>query len=189
MALAVKDLLVADRYAAALFEIARLMHKDEEIEAELENLSNALKSSSDLEKTLANPHLKTDQKRKFLQKLYQERKEPFYETLLDFFTLLFEKNRFNLIHEIAVSFKRIADEAQGQGIAEIRSAVPLDANRESQIVSRLEKIAGYKIEVKRQVDPALVGGVVVKIKNKIIDGSIQYQIDRIKKELTRVRSI
>lgn len=189
MATAVKDLLVADRYAAALFEIARLIHQDEAIEAELENLSKALKNLPALEKTLSNPHFKTEQKRKFLQKLYQERKEPFYETLLDFFTLLFEKNRFELIHEIAVSFKRIADEAQGQGTAEIRSAVALDAAREAQIVSRLEKIAGYKIQVKKEIDPALVGGVVVKIKNKIIDGSVKNQIDGLKKELTRVRSI
>ena len=114
----------------------------------------------------------------------QERREEFYETLLDFFTVLFEKNRFVLIHEISKSFKRIADEAQGQGIAEIRSAVALTPENEQKIVRQLEKIAGYKIKVKKEVDPSLVGGVVVKIKNKIIDGSVQFQINRLKKELT-----
>ncbi len=180
----VKDLLVAERYARALFEIARTIHRDEEIEAELENLSEALKKDPGLEKVFGNPSLKTDDKRKFLQKLYQERREEFYETLLDFFTILLEKNRFTLIHEITKSFKRIADEAQGQGTAEIRSAVPLSVGHEAALVKQLEQIAGYKITVKKEVDPALVGGVSVKFKNKIIDGSVQFQINRLKKELT-----
>ena len=179
----VKDLLVAERYARALYEIARGIHRDDQIELELEHLSKALKSDAGLERFFDNPYLKTDEKRKLLQKLYQERREEFYETLLDFFTVLFEKNRFGLIHEIALSFKRIADEAKGQGIAEVRSAAPLGAQQEAQIVKRLEEIAGYKITVKKHVDPSLIGGIVVQIKNKIIDGSVKFQIDSLKKEL------
>lgn len=181
----IKDLLVAERYAQAFFEIARMLHRDEQIEAELENFSKALKTDVAMEKFFNNPSLSTQEKRKFLQKIYQERQQDFYGVLLDFYTVLFEKNRFPLIHEIAVCFKRIADEAQGQGIAEIRSAAPLSAGQESEIVDRLEKIAGYKITVKKEVDPSLIGGVVVKIKNKIIDGSIKFQIDVLKKELTQ----
>lgn len=180
----VKDLLVAERYARALFEIARTIHRDEEIEAELENLSSALKKDPSLERFFGNPSLKTEDKRKFLQKLYQERREEYYETLLDFFTILFKKDRFTLIHEISKSFKRIADEAQGQGTAEIRSAVPLKSEQVAILVNRLETIAGYKITVKKEIDPALVGGVVVKIKNKIIDGSVKFKIESLKKELT-----
>lgn len=178
-----KDLLVAERYARALFEIARTLHKDEEIEAELESISSALLADPGFEKMFSNPSLKTDQKRKFLQKLYQERQQEYYEVLLDFFTILLEKERFVLIHEIAKSFKRIADEAQGQGVAEIHSAVPLKPEHESKILSRLEQIAGYKITVKKEVDPALIGGIVVKIKNKILDGSVKFKINSLKKEL------
>ncbi len=185
----VKDLLVAERYARALFELAKTLHCDEKIEVELDNLSRALKAEPELEKFFDNPYLKTADKRKFLQKLYQERQQNFYETLLDFYTVLFEKNRFGLIHEIRLSFKRIADEAKGQGVAEIRSAVALDAKHESQIVQRLEEIAGYKILVQKTVDASLIGGVVVKIKNKIIDGSVKFQMDLLKKELTAIRGI
>lgn len=183
----IKDHLAAERYARALFEIARVLHRDEEIEAELENISSALKADPEIERQLANPVLKTEDKRKFLQKLYQERRQDFYETLLDFYTVLFEKNRFPLIHEIAISFKRIADEAQGQGVAQIRSAVALKPDQEARIVNRLEAMAGYKITVTKEVDPALVGGVVVRIKNKIIDGSVKFQIDSMKKELVQIR--
>lgn len=184
-----KDILAAARYAEALFQIARLLHQDEEIEAELEAFSEALKKSPELQKSLGNPQLGLSQKRKFLQRIYQERRHEIYGVLLNFFALLFQKNRFHLIHEIAVQFKRIADEAQGQAVAELNSAAPLSAKAEAALVSRLEKIAGYRIEVKKTVDPSLVGGVRVRVKNKVIDGSIQHRIGQLKKELLSARGI
>ncbi len=185
----VKDLLAAGRYAQALFEISRLTHEDSEIEAELESFSAALKKSPEIDKFLTNPLLKLDQKRDFLGRIFQERRYPYYETLLNFFTILFQKNRFHLIHEITVSFKRIADEAEGRGVAEIRSARTLDSKFEAMIVSRLEKIAGYRIQVKKEVDPKLIGGVFVKVRNKVIDGSVKHKIDSLKKELTKIRAV
>ena len=185
----VKDLQVASRYAQALFDISRLTHEDEVVEAELESISEALKKSPEIEKFLLNPQLKVDEKRKFLQRIYQERRHEIYGTLLNFFTVLFDKNRFGLIHEIAVAFKRIADEAQGQGVAQIMTATVLSPMHEGQIVSRMEKIAGYKITVKKDIDARLIGGVVVKVKNKVWDGSIKHTLDLMKKELTKIRTI
>lgn len=180
-----KDILAATRYAQALFDIVRLTHQDELVEAELESFSVALKKSPELEKFLNNPKLRTEEKRKFLLKLYQERKQDFYEILLNFYTILFEKNRFHLIHEICSNFKRIADEAQGQGVAEIRSATALNSTAEAKIVSRLEAIAGYKIMVKKEVDPTLLGGVVLRVRNHVFDGSIKNKLNNLKKELVR----
>ncbi len=185
-----KDLLAANRYAQALFDIARLLHKDEEIEAELEAFSDALKRSPEIEKFLHDPRLKINEKKKFVQRIYQERRHEIYKALLNFFMILFRKNRFNLIHEIAVSFKRIADEAQGQGVAEITTAAPLGKHEEERIVERLEKMAGYKIAVKKkEIDPSLIGGLLVRVKNRVIDGSVKHQVDILRKELIRIRHI
>ncbi len=181
----VKDLLVAERYAQALFELARALGKDEEIEAQLENFSAALKSDPGLERLFGNPYLKMDEKRVFLEKLYGG-KDAASKTLLDFYTVLFKKGRFPLVHEVAKSFKRIADEAQGQATVQIRSAAPLSAVQEAAIVGRLETLAGYKIAVEKNVDPSLIGGVVVRLNNKIFDGSVRYRIDEMKKELSKV---
>jgi F-type H+-transporting ATPase subunit delta len=111
------------------------------------------------------------------------------DILLNFFLVLFEKNRFYLIHEIAVHFKRVSDEAQGQGVAEISTAVPLKADAQAAIVNRLEKIAGYKITVRNKVDPSLIGGVMVKVRNKVIDDTVAAKILSIRKELTTSQSI
>src|SRR5690348_11943864 len=100
----IKDLLVAERYAQALFEISRSLGKDEEVEAALENFSAALKSDPGLERLFGNPYLTLEQKRGFLVKLYAGRDE-ISKVLLDFYTVLFEKGRFALVHEIASVFK------------------------------------------------------------------------------------
>ena len=180
-----KDLLAANRYAQALFEISRLMHCDDEIEAELDSFSAALKSSSELRDFFSNPHLRTDEKRKFLMKIYQEREKDYYEILVNFFTVLFEKNRFVLIHDIAVSFKRISDEAKGQAVADLRSAVPLAPKTEQEISDQIEKLAGYKIVVRKEIDPSLVGGVFVRVRNRVIDGTIKNRIENLKRELLK----
>ena len=183
------DLIIAQRYAQALFELAQFLHKDEEIGEELGAFAAALKLDASLGKLFLNPRVKRAEKRSLLERIYQGRDHEIYGHLLNFFTILLEKGRFNLIQEIAVSFKRIADEAHGRGTAEIASAAPLDAEAERAIVEKLEKWAGYKIEVKKTVDPALIGGVVVRIKNKGLDGSVLHQIRTLKKELIKVRSI
>ena len=194
-----KDLLAAHRYAQALFEIARDLHQDEEVEAGLEALSESLRRSPDIERSLANPALKVEEKRRFFERIYQQHPPkagsplavtpPVNEVLLNFFTLLFEKGRFYLLHDIAVFFKRSADEAQGQGMAEIRSAVTLKPEAQKLIVHRLEKLAGYKITVNSVVDPSLIGGVLVKVRNNVIDDTVKNKLQLFKKELTKIQSI
>jgi F-type H+-transporting ATPase subunit delta len=178
-----KDILAARSYAQALFEIAREYNWDEEIEDELVAFSQAFAKSPELSQFISNPHLRVAQKRDFINKLYANHKKPYYPTLLNFFTLLFERNRFHLAGEIAVEFKRIADEFQGQSVVDIHSATALTQQDEQAILQKLEKIAGEKVSVRKVVDPSLVGGVMVRIKNRIIDGTVKHQIEQMKKEL------
>ncbi|OIO38601.1 MAG: ATP synthase F1 subunit delta [Candidatus Omnitrophica bacterium CG1_02_46_14] len=184
-----KDILAATRYAQALFEISILTHRDEEFVAELEAFSKALKQSPALEMSFKNPRMSLEQKRKFLGEIYQKQNHEIYETLLNFFMVLFEKHRFYLIHEIAENFKRITDESKGRSVAEIHTAVLLDAQSEAAIVTKLERMAGHKITVKNKIDPSLIGGVMIKLKNKIMDGSVKNRLHLLTKELMKLNTI
>ena len=184
-----KDVLAANRYAKALLELSLQMKQDELVEAELESFSAALRSSKELEKFLNNPRIQTEEKVKIIERIYPQTKGEVYTLLSRFFALLFEKNRFNLVQDVVTSFKRLADEAQRQALVEIRTAVPLDSARERQMIEKLEKIAGYKLTVTKTVDRTLVGGVVVRFKNKVIDGSVKHKLDSLKKELTKIKLI
>ncbi len=184
-----RDLIIATRYAQALFNVVVAQHLDGEVEEELIAFSSALQSSSDLKKFFESPKFDFESKRKFLQRIYQERRSQQHGILINFFSLLLEKKRFYLIHEIAIAFKKISDDFQGQSVAEIKTAVPLDHPTEKMIVAQLEKLAGYHITVKKVVDPKLLGGVAVRVRNRIIDGSVRHELDRMKKVLTQIKTV
>ena len=175
-----KNILAANRYAEALLETVRAIGKDEETEAELESLSTSLKDAPEIEKFLHHPQIDIEQKNQWFKKVYSEQDKTVSDILLKFIAVLFKKNRFDLIHEISSAFKRMADEAQGQATAWVKTSVPLEVRSEQAIVSKLERIVGCKIELKKELDAKILGGVVVRFKNKVLDGSVKNRIHNLK---------
>ena len=184
-----KDLLAAYRYARALFELANEQGEDEHVEAELEALSAALKASPAVERFLSNPALGKEEKRSMIGRIFHGGKSKIDEVLVNFLSLLFSKNRFYLIHDVAAHYRKIADESQGQGVTEIRSATPLSAEQQGGIVSRIQNVMGKKMTVHASVDASLLGGVVLNVGNKVIDDTVSNKIQLFKKELTKIQSI
>jgi F-type H+-transporting ATPase subunit delta len=184
-----KDLLAAHRYSRALFELAKAEGRDEAVEAALESFSAGLKADPAGERFLGNPALGKAKKKEVVERLFGSLDADTRGLLVRFTLLLFQKNRFYLVHDIAQNFRTIADESQGQGIAEIRSASALSEAQRAAIVSRIERIAGKKMVVRAEVDPSLLGGVVVKVGNRVIDDSAAAKIQNFKKELTKTQSI
>lgn len=178
------DPVAANRYAQALFEIALQAGQDQAVEDELQALSEALKKSPQIEKTLLNPSFTLDQRKKALERLYAG-SGAVSRVMTGFLSVLIEKGRFPLVHAIADAYKRIADTAQGESVAEVTSAAPLDAAFEARLVPALQKAIGTKIALKKSVDPSLVGGISVRVRNKVFDGSVRGQLERLKKELTQ----
>ena len=177
-----KDLLAVQRYTAALFELARETRTEGEIMTELLSFSEALKSSTDLENFFESPRFTAKEKESCLEKIFTK-SGPAHETLVRFLSLLLNKNRFGLLHEIAQCFKGMEEEEGGEGVALVKTVMPLDAEHERTILRHLERIQGYKLRVEKKLDPSLVGGVYVKFKNKILDGSVRNKIGVLKKEL------
>jgi F-type H+-transporting ATPase subunit delta len=183
----VKDLQVAERYSKALLDLARKEGQDQAVEDTLTALSSALSASPELERFLMNPRLSPGERSGILSKLMKGR--PGEQLLTAFLETLFKKHRFELIHGVAESYKRLADIEQNEATVTITSASPLDEASERAIVSRVEKIGGFKAEVHKSVDPSLVGGVVVRYRNRVIDGSVKGRIEDFKKELTKQRTV
>ncbi|MEI8345091.1 MAG: ATP synthase F1 subunit delta [Candidatus Omnitrophota bacterium] len=184
-----KDLVAAERYARALFELAAGQHQDHEFEAALVSLSAALDGAPEAQKRLLNPSVLPSQKREMLERIFHRREDIVEQVLLKFFCILLEKNRFDLVHEIARIFKKIADAAQKEGVLEIRSACELDPKAEQAILRRAEGLAGYTLRVEKQIDPEIVGGVILKIDHKIYDGSVLGKIRDLARQLTAVRTV
>ncbi|OGW80780.1 MAG: ATP synthase F1 subunit delta [Omnitrophica bacterium RIFCSPHIGHO2_02_FULL_51_18] len=183
------ELIIADRYAKALFEIVQPLGEDEVVEEELLSFSAALKSSPELEKFFGNPHFSIEDKVKTLRGLYKKSAGKTQDTLVRFFEVLFKKHRFYLVHDITALYKKIADESQKETALVIQSAVPLSVAAEQQIVSQMERIAQAKVEVKKELNPSMIGGITVRFRNKVLDGSVKNMIQLFRKELTKIGSI
>ena len=181
-----QNLQAAERYARALLEVALERREDEDIEDALVSLSAALRAAPELEKFLSSPNLPKDERNRSIRKIFQGRKGG--ETFASFVEVLFHNGRFGILHDVAAVYKRISDEAQGQAVVTIRSAAPISADDERRIVANVEKIGRFKAEVKKEIDPALIGGAVVRFNNKVLDGSVKNRLALIKKELTQKRT-
>ena len=182
------DTVAAERYARALFEIAEKFHQDRQYEAELAAFSASLRKEPAIEKFLLSPGFGREEKRKCLERLYPH-PSGVEAVLLDFFTILLNKGRFGLVHDIAAAFKKISDQAQREGVVHIKSAFILEEKQQQAILGSAERIAGYKLKVRTEVDPGIIGGAVLKIDHRILDGSVLYQVDQLKKELKTARVV
>jgi F-type H+-transporting ATPase subunit delta len=98
--------------------------------------------------------------------------------------LLVAKNRSGMIDSIAAEYECLVDAYQGREHAEVITAVPLDGGDKGRIKVRLEALAGKEIVLTTQVDPNLMGGLVVKRGDKLIDGSIHTKLQELKKSLS-----
>lgn len=184
-----KDIQVAERYARALFELAHQLGKDAVIEEDLCAFSEAVRVSADVRRFLLNPYVKVDQKKRFLASVWlKEGDKQAAQVLTGFVSILIDKGRIALIHEVADAYKKIADASQGEGHAEVWTAAPLEGDAEERIRKQVERFSGCKITLKKHLDPSLMGGAVLKFRNKVFDGSVAGQLRRIKQELLQVKT-
>lgn len=97
--------------------------------------------------------------------------------------LLVAKRRIRLASQVRDEFGRLLDEHEGRARAIVTSAVPLDAQQEASVAARLGEITGKKVSVQQVVDPGIIGGLVARIGDTLIDGSTRSKLVALKKTL------
>lgn len=178
-----KDTLVAERYARAFFEFSAARRLDQKVEDEFQSLAEVFADSGSIAKFFENPGLKPSEKKRLFEKVYGGRRDEVSALMIGFVSLLIDKGRLGMLPEVAAVYKRIADSAQGEAIAQVSSAVAIDAASEKLLLERLERILGQKVLIRKELDRSLIGGMQVRIGHKVLDGSVRSRIGRIKKEL------
>jgi F-type H+-transporting ATPase subunit delta len=148
---------------------------------ELRLLSDLLQDKALLEKV-------ADQKIAIEKKvaLLAERGDELSPEMVNLLALLVEKQKVELLSAISIEYQRLIDEQHGiQGTrrASVTTAVPLDETARLDIGKKLTKIAGKPVIVENQVDPEILGGVIIRIGDKLIDGSVRTKLQTISKEL------
>ncbi len=171
-------LMLAERYAKALFELAQGKKSENAVEKDFSAISIIISSSQDLRKLLGARTLKKDKLLKMLGEILSLIKAN--ELTHKFFNLLIENKRLNILEDIARSFHRLLKEAKGELEAEVISAQALHDKEFKAINDNLESSMGKKVNLAKKVDERLIGGFIVKVGSKMFDQSIAGRLERLK---------
>lgn len=170
---------VARRYAQAVFELARDSKSFEAWERDL-GVLNAIMSDPVTSTYLQSPKSAQTEKRALLNKA-MENAQPDAQRLTE---MLLERRRLSSVPEIFEQYQSLVLKEKGIVIAEVTTAVPLDAEGEAMIGKQLSDLVGKDVEVRTHVDPAIIGGMVARIGDNLIDGSVSNQLRRLHERLT-----
>ncbi len=174
---------IARRYAKALFSLAVETGRVEAWAQSLEALRTAVDSSPDLRDVLSNPVYSREQRRAIVEKLAGALSldaEP-----RDLLFLLGDRNRLAYLAAIVATFRDYADQHLGRLRAKVTSAVKLDEAAAQAIAEKLSQATKAKVLLDREVDPAILGGVVAQVGSLVYDGSVRTQLEDLRQQLKR----
>lgn len=168
------DRVLSQRYSRALCEAAKAAGKLDAVQADLKKSFGPLRSKM---KFFLHPLVGAAEKGREIDTVLG--KNAAYVTGR-FLKLLIEKKRFNLLPSIAVDFEKIVEEENGVLRAVVRSASPLDEKDMQALASRLGKATGKKVTVEAKEDKSLIGGLVVKLGDWVLDASFRRHLSRMR---------
>jgi len=178
---------IARRYAKALLSIGREDGQAETYKEELGGFAKLLEENKGLEMAISNP-LYDEEARKQVLWAVLERFAP-SEVMRSFLLLLFDKGRIQYVKDIYTFYGKLTDELANIVRADLVSAVELPEESIGKIRAALSKKTGKEVRMETRVDPALIGGVVTKIGDLVLDGSVRTQLISLKESLQRGEGI
>jgi F-type H+-transporting ATPase subunit delta len=172
--------VVAKRYAKALFEIAQQQNIVADVEQQLKGLAGALEQDPEILKFLAFPNIDTARKVAVLKDALGSK---FSEAVLNTAELLIARGRQDNIPGVYEAYTKIAGEATGQANATVYTAKQLTGGELEKVVQQFSKTVGKTIRAEQVVEPSLLGGIQVRIGDRLYDGSLSGKLARLEKTL------
>jgi F-type H+-transporting ATPase subunit delta len=171
---------LATKYAQAMYELAAEKNMLDQVESELKLVESTIDTYSDLATLIYHPRVLVQAKKETIRKIFSQEIADF---VLKFLMLLVDKRRETALPTIIREYIRLANEARNIVEAEVTTALPLDCNQQIALSNKLGLVTGKTIVIKAKIDKTIIGGVVVKIGDKLIDGSVARQLELLKNAL------
>jgi len=171
---------VARRYAAALMATAETPKQLAAIGEDLDRIEEVLKGSRELLLLLHSPVVSPRKKTAVLEAIFGTRLSTVTSTFL---RLLVAKGREDQLPEIIVQFRTLRDRQEGTIPAEVVSAVDLTGAQQEQLLRELEAFTKKQVRLRRSVDPAIGAGLLVRLGDTVLDGSLRRQLERLRERL------
>jgi F-type H+-transporting ATPase subunit delta len=170
----------ARRYARALLDVALAQGDPAALREDLRRGAALLSAERELSGVLAHPGVPADRRRAIAKAVFAGRSSPLMERLVD---LLAERGRVALLPEIESAFAEAWNAHRGVVAAEATSAVALDPAQVQALGGALRTVSGREVELRQRVDPAVLGGVVVRMGERTYDGTVRAQLAGLRQRL------
>jgi F-type H+-transporting ATPase subunit delta len=172
---------IAEVYGRSLYEVASEHDKTDEIREQLGQVAEALDSERELAIYFFSPYFSTQEKKDGLGKLLDGADD----ILINFLELLIEKHRMPAIFRIRRYYDTLWEQDHHILPVKIATAVALDEGVVRKLGEEIEKSTGQKIELTASVDPDILGGIVLRVGNSILDASIRNRLENLRKAVAR----
>jgi F-type H+-transporting ATPase subunit delta len=170
------------RYSKALFQLAQEQNQEENIGRELEQFSQTY-TGSPLQSVLNNPAFGLESRRNII--LEVSRNLQFSSLAVRFLAILLDHDRLTYLPSIAASYRRRLNAAKGRVEARVVGAAPLEPATFERVREMLRAMSGKDVVLREETDPALLGGIMVELEDKIYDGTIRTQLEKMKERFAR----
>jgi ATP synthase F1 delta subunit len=172
---------IAQVYARSLFEVAREQSKLDEIKEQLGDFADTLGASHDLQVFFFSPYFSSKEKQEGLDKAVSGADD----ILVNFLKLLIENHRMPVIFRVRRAYDGLWEQENRLLPVSVTSAVELDQTTVGQIGDRIAEQTGRKVELSSHVDPDLLGGIVVRVGNQVLDASVRNRLEQLRKQVAR----
>ena len=174
----------ARRYAQAVFRMALENQEQNKWQSDLRKVSSICRDEA-LFALLDNSEVSFEEKERVLS----ERLGEINPTVLKLVSMLVAKGRLDIIEYISDEYQQLLDGyrgVEGVGVAEVITAIPLDDEERLKIGKRITEIIGKPVVLKPKVDPSIIGGIIIRVGDRLIDGSIRSKLVSLRKDIRTV---
>ncbi|MBO5094904.1 MAG: F0F1 ATP synthase subunit delta [Lachnospiraceae bacterium] len=177
--------LISKTYGEALFELAVEENKVDSFAEETAALQQILRENEELGRLMNHPKIIKEEKLQVLKNIFEGKMD---KELLGFLSLLITKDRYQEADSILQYFLDQVKELRGVGVAYVTTAEPLKDAQKQQIVEKLLETTKYRqMEMHYAQDQTLIGGMVIRIGDRVVDSSIKTKLEELQKQLLKVQ--
>ena len=171
----------AETYARALFDLATLADTVDATDEGLGVAATAIRAHAGLREALTDTSVPAEKKRDVLRDIFGENVTP---EALSIVTLVVENGDADLLGDVVREYGEIAEAERGMVVAEVTTAVALDDALRGSLKNKLSASLGRPVTLREQVDASIVGGIVIKVAGRVLDGSVTLQLDEARSALS-----
>ena len=171
---------VVMRYARALLQLANEQKQAEPIRGELKSLREILDANAPFKAMLSDPAVSVSTRESLLQRTFANRAS---RTLVNFLGLLNSKGRIGLIEEMIVAYEDLLEQQLGNVEVDLTVAQKLTPEQLERAQQKVSSAIGRKAVMHVYVDESIIGGVVLRVQDKLIDASVKHQLEMLKRQL------